>query len=311
MSIRFPLPITREAHVGLLATASPLANAGELPKVVEAVSSFGFKVKEFPSLKRRLDYTAGTGEQRATDLTKAMTDPKLGAVFCLRGGYGSAHTLPLLDFKELAKARKIFAGYSDLTALLNPLATHGGLIGLHAPTANFYLRDDEPTQATRAAFERFLFQPIGPLSYRELAGRWFNPQTIRKGAAEGRLVGGNLSVFASLIGTPYAPKGKDFILFIEEIGEKAYRLDRMLTQVIQSGFMAKVGGVVVGHLTDCGPGNNDNDDALTVVTRVLAPLKIPVLAGFPAGHERPSFPLPIGARVRLNATAGNLDILGA
>ncbi|MBI1289847.1 hypothetical protein GC173_01200 [bacterium] len=311
MKIRFPLPVSRDARVALLAPASPLSNAGELPSVVAAASSFGFRVKEFPSLTRRLDYVAGTGVQRAADLTKAFTDPKLEAVFCLRGGYGTAHTLPHLDFKALGATRRMFAGYSDLTALLNPLATLGGLVGLHAPTMNFFQRDDEPTRISRAIFEKFLFEPIGALSYREAAGASFVPVTIRKGVAEGRLLGGNLSVFASLIGTPYEPRGKDIVLFIEEIGEKAYRLDRMLTQVIQSGFMNRVVGVVIGHLTDCGPAGNDTDDALTVVKRVLDPLRIPTLAGFPAGHERPSFPLPIGATVRLDATRGDLHIIGA
>jgi muramoyltetrapeptide carboxypeptidase len=267
-------------------------------------------VKSYPSTIRRLDYTAGTGAQRAKDLTEAFADPDISAVIALRGGFGAAHTIPHLDLRALGKTRKPFIGYSDLTALLNPIATLGGLVTFHGPTANFFLRKDEPTQRSQAILQRFLAGDLTGLSYRKELGPDFNVETIRSGNAEGVLVGGNLSVLTSLIGTPYAPRAKDMILFIEEIGEKAYRLDRMLTQLIQSGFTQNVRGIVIGHLTDCGPASGDQDDALSVVKRVLAPLKVPTLAGFPAGHERPNFVLPIGARVQLRAGRGDLVITG-
>lgn len=312
MKIRHQQLLEPGSTIALLAPASPLANADELPAVVAAAESFGLRVRQMPSLKKRRDYTAGTGEQRASDLQRAFADPKIHGIACLRGGYGTAHVMPHLDWKLLAAAPpKPFVGYSDLTMLLNPLATHAGRIAWHGPTMNFFLRSDEPTQVSRQALTRALFEPFRPYSLRELCGPHFTPQCIVKGQAKGRLIGGNLSVFHTLLGTPWEPKGRDFILFLEEIGEKAYRLDRMLTHLIQSGFMKRVRGIALGHFTDCGPASGDQAGALAVLRDVLSPLRVPILAGLPVGHERPSFPLPIGARVELDATRGDLHITGA
>jgi muramoyltetrapeptide carboxypeptidase len=292
----------------LLATASPLNDPSQLPSVVAAAESFGLRIKQFPSLTDRLDYTAGSAKSRASDLKKAFAAASIKGIACLRGGFGSAHMLPLLDFAELAKTPKLLVGYSDLTALLNPLATASGMISLHGPTMNYFLRSDAETMVARAALEHVLFSAPEEIDYSDLCGNAFDPVTLVRGQAEGIIVGGNVSVFDALLGTPWEPKGKGLILFLEEVGERPYRIDRYVTHMIQCGFMDRVAGIVLGQFTDCEPGAPDTGSALEVLKRVLAPLKKPVLAGLPVGHGRPSFPLPIGAHAVLDATRSRFTV---
>jgi len=303
-------PINPGDEVALIAPSSPLPDPADLLDHVAACEGLGLKVRRFPTLELRVDYMAGTAKQRAADITKAFLDPKIKAVLCLRGGFSAAHTLPLLDLKKLGATRKLFSGFSDLTMLLNPLMSVGGLMTLHAPTMGVFRKADDLTNASREALKQFLFGGIdAEYSYRGLCEPHFQPVTLRKGRAEGRIVGGNLSVFVTMIGTPWMPKtGGPFILFIEDVHEKAYKLDRYLTHLIQSGFMKNVAGVAVGQFTDCAPAQHDQGAALAVIGRTLAPLKIPVLAGFPIGHDLPSYPLPIGAKAVLDATKGDLVV---
>jgi len=295
--------------VALIAPASPLPNPADLLDHIAACEGLGLRVKPFPTLELRDDYMAGSAKQRAADITKAFMDDRYKAVLCLRGGYSAAHTLPLLDLKAIGATRKLFAGFSDLTMLLNSIMGVGGLMTLHAPTMGVFRKTDDLTTASREAFKQFLFGQIdSEYSYRGLCEPHFDPIKLRKGRAEGTIVGGNLSVFVTLIGTPWMPKRGPFILFLEDINEKCYKIDRYLTHLIQSGFMKNVAGVVIGQFTDCPPAQHDLGDALTVIERVLAPLKIPVVAGFPIGHDLPSYPIPVGAKASLDGNKGDLVV---
>lgn len=293
-------------QVALIAPSSPFANPADLEPAVASTEALGLVVKRYPTLTLREDFMAGTPEQRARDLRKAFLDPKVKGIVCIRGGYSAGHLNPLMDWKELGATGKLFSGFSDITTILTALASQGGLVGLHAPTMGFLGRQDEPTADSREALKKFLFSPWKGTSYRELCGKYWKPRTIRRGVAEGRLLGGNAAVFAGLIGTPVIPKKGPFILFLEDIGEKPYRLDRYVTQILQSSLRDQITGVVLGQFSDCEPGGADKHDALTVLARLLTPLKIPVLAGLPIGHDRPSFPLPIGAKAKLDAGKGEL-----
>lgn len=310
MKIRTPRPLRSGDAVALIAPASPLANQEELPGVVKAVEELGLEPIPYPTLEYRMDYMAGSPKQRAADVSKAFTNKRVNGVLCLRGGYGAAHTIPLLDWKELGASRRLFAGFSDLTAILTPLLTKGGLSGLHAPTMGYFTKSDEATSSSRQALMRFLFEDPRGISYRDLCGDHFQPRTVVKGKARGTVIGGNLSVFTSLVGTSVFPKrGDGFILFLEDIHEKPYRIDRLVTQLIQCKFLPAVSGILLGQFTDCDPKAPDRDDALTVLERVLAPLKIPTLAGLPIGHDRPSYPIPIGAELEMNATKGEVRLV--
>lgn len=302
---KFPKP---GAQAALLAPASPLADQSDLDRCVANAEALGLQIKRYPTLTKRRDYMAGTEKERARDLMRAFTDDKIEAILCLRGGYSTCHVLPLLDWKVIKQSRKLFTGFSDLTSMLTPLAALSGLASLHAPTMG-YFKENAPRKRSMEALQAFLFGPWGSTSYRELCGKDFQPNALRKGKAQGRLIGGNASVFAALAGTPYMPKRGPFILFLEDIGEKPYKLDRYVTQLIQSGFMEQVAGVALGQFTECDPTGGDTGKAEEVIARLLAPLKIPVLAGLPIGHDEPSYPLPIGVEAELNANKGDLTLL--
>ena len=296
-------------QVALIAPSSPFPNPADLEPAVASTEALGLVVKRYPTLTLREDYMAGTPEQRAKDLRKAFLDPKVKGIFCIRGGYSAGHLMPMLDWKELGATGKLFCGFSDLTTVLTALAAVGKLAGLHGPTMGFLGKPGEEAAASREGLKKFLFSPWKGISYRELCGKYWKPLTIRRGVAEGRLIGGNAAVFAGLIGTPVIPKKGPFILFLEDVGEKPYRLDRYVTQIFQSDLRDQITGVVLGQFSDCDPGSPEKHDALTVLARLLAPLKIPVMANVPIGHEHPTYSFPMGAKATMDAGKGELVLL--
>ncbi|CAN5344034.1 LD-carboxypeptidase [soil metagenome] len=309
MKIQRPNLLREGDTVALLCPSSPLVDQSQLPAIIRATESLGVRVKAFPTTALRDDYQAGSVKQRAADLTRAFLDPKIDGILCVRGGYSAGHMIPVIDWKKLGATKKFFSGISDLTTVMVPLMTDGNLISLHGPWMGFFLKTDPPSMRSHAALRQFMYQGWRGVSYRELCGADFVPETIVRGTARGRIIGGNLSVFTAMIGTPAIPRRGNYILFIEDVGEKAYRVDRYITQLIQSGFMNNVRGIVLGQFTDCPPATNDRDDAMTVLRRMLKPLKIPTIAGLPVGHDRPSYPLPIGEEAELNANRGDLVLL--
>lgn len=308
MRVKEPKLLKQGDLVAMLGPASPMTDPKDVDKCIEAVEGFGFRVKAYPSARKKFDYLAGTDKQRAKDIHDAHANDAVKAVFCIRGGYGSSRLLQLLDWKSLAKNPKWLIGFSDITSLIGGFMSQSKMAALHAPTPSMFLKDPKNSKIAAEALKHFLFEGYKGLSYREFCGEQFKPVKVRGGKARGTLVGGNICLFAGLCGTPYMPKPKDAILFLEEVNEKPYKLDRYLTQLMNAGDMDNVRGVVLGHFTDCKPGAEDKDDALAVLSRCLKPLGIPVLAGFPAGHERPAYPLVMGAKVELDANKGDLRI---
>ncbi len=242
------------------------------------------------------DYLAGDDRQRADHLQSLMTDPALGAVLCARGGFGTSRLLPRLAMARLAAAGVCLVGFSDLTALLNPLAA-AGLMSVHGPVVTQLPRLDDPSREAYAAL---------------LAGRppWparLRGQGLTRGRARGRLLGGNLTLLCHLLGTPYFPDPAGAIWFIEEVNEEPYRLDRLFTQMELAGVLAAVTGVAVGRLGD----GRDHDPSLDeVVRRRLGGLDQPVVVGLPFGHGPANRPLLVGAAAELDAAAGTL-LVGA
>jgi muramoyltetrapeptide carboxypeptidase len=302
---RLPRPLHPGATVAVIAPASPMPNPADVPVCLAVAEQMGFRVKPYPTLDLRDDFQAGSAAQRAADVQRAFADPEVDAILSIRGGYSTQYILPLLDWRAIAASAKVFSGFSDLTALLNPMALHAGLAGLHAPTLSYFRKPNDLTSASLAAWKAFLTGEWLGVSYRSLCGSHLQPVTIRGGCARGVIVGGNAAVLAALIGTPYLPMEGPFILFLEDIGEKPYRVDRFVTQMIQSGFIDQVAGIVLGQFTDCDPGDA-RDDVMTILRRQLEPLGKPVVAGFPIGHDQPSYPLPIGVMATLDADAGEL-----
>lgn len=309
MKLKKPALLKEGDTVALLGLASPVKNDEETDKCIAFIESLGLKVKAYPSARKRFDYLAGTDAIRARDLMGAFSNEKVKAIFSIRGGYGSARILPLLDWKKIAQNPKLLIGFSDITSVLNALYTKVGMVSIHGPMPNIFLKDDPANTPMKEGLRQAIFDGYSKISYREMAGKkYYKPKAIVRGRARGVLVGGNVCLMAGLCGTPYMPKAKEMILFLEELNEKAYKLDRYINQMILAGFFNNVTGVILGHFTNCDPAEGDTGKALDVLKRVLKPLGIPVLANFPAGHERPNYPLPIGMKCELDATKGEVVV---
>lgn len=285
--------------VGVIAPAGPAAP--ERVVLVEPLfARHGLRARLYPSCHARdpqHDFLAGDDATRLADLHAAFADRDVAAVFCLRGGWGSARLLGGIDTALLRANPKPFVGFSDITAL-HALLAREGLVGLHAPMpgSNLVLEGNEDDAQALFAL---LMQPLP-------AGHCFAPALADDGwrvpgQASGRLVGGNLSIVASLLGTPWAWPMQDTILFLEDVSEALYRVDRMLTQLRHAGVLAGARGFLLGSFTE-------DADPRAVLAEHLAGLGKPVLSGWPAGHARPNRTLPLGVQVTLDAAAGTLTL---
>lgn len=240
------------------------------------------------------DYLAGPDCERAAHLSALLSDPELGAVLAARGGFGCTRLLPLLDLAALAQAGPCLIGFSDLTALLNPLATLG-LLTVHGPVVTQLPRLDQASRADLAAL---------------LAGRrpWpaaLSGQPLAPGQAAGPLMGGNLTTLCSLLGTTWFPNLGGAVLILEDTGEAPYRLDRLLTQLALSGALERVAGVAVGRLSE---QENDPPGLAEALARRLAGLGKPVVMNLPFGHGAANRLLPLGARAEIDGSTGVLAV---
>jgi muramoyltetrapeptide carboxypeptidase len=263
---------------------------------IKEIRRLGFEPVYDESVFDRQRYLAGSPEVRAAALRHAWRDPSVGGIIGVRGGYGSAQLLPLLDPEEARHARKPFIGYSDLTSVLNFLTTCCGLVAFHGPMLAGrlgrgeagYDRDSLINAVCRRA-------PLGELAPPAL-------QTLRRGEARGPLLGGTATQLVASLGTPFAFTPPDgFILFFDEVSERPYRLDRMVTQLRQSGVFARASAVVIGELPKCDEPGGD-PTALAVMSDLFKEFPGPVLIGFPSGHTTgPSLTLPFGVTCRVIA----------
>jgi muramoyltetrapeptide carboxypeptidase len=255
-----------------------------LERGVERLEGLGLKVVVGPHAldRQNLSFLAGTDADRAADLQAAWCDPAVSVVFCARGGYGAARLLGLLDWDAMrAAGPKVLVGSSDITALHQAFAVELGVATLHGPMPGNVLigGEDGPESATWEHLQAALTGCAPPVT---------GDRVIVPGRAEGVLTGGNLSLLASLCGTRYQPSFAGRIAFLEDIGEAPYRIDRMLTQLLQAGVFDGVRGIALGSWVDCG-------DPYPVLADRLAPLGVPVLAGLPVGHGSPQMSVWLGA----------------
>ncbi len=292
-------PLRRGDLVGVIAPAGP-ATTERVALVEPLFARFGLRARLYPSCHARHpqhDFLAGDDAVRLADLHAAFADADVRAVFCLRGGWGSPRLLAQIDTALLRRHNKPFIGYSDITAL-HVLLQSEGLVSFHAPMPASDLVIDGAEDDAAALFA-LLMNPLP-------AGRVFAPALLPGawhvgGTTSGRLVGGNLSLMASLCGTPWAIDARGAILFIEDVSEALYRVDRLLTQLRHSGVIDAASGFLLGSFTE-------DADPTAVLREHLAGLGKPVLAGWPAGHGRPNRALPLGAGVTLDAGAGTLTL---
>lgn len=298
--------------VGLVAPASAPPDPKAVDRAAAALERFGFKPKLGKNIRARLGFLAGTDRGRAADLMAMFADKKVKAIVCLRGGYGSARILDRLDYEVIRRNPKILSGYSDITSLHFALLQKTGLVSLHAPMWNGALADPKVPEFTRKSFFQTVMEAKPPGSICE----GYDGKTVsvlRGGVAEGRLIGGNLSLICASLGTPFAPSFKGDILFFEDVSEKPYRLDRMLTQLLNAGIFSQVAGVAVGVNKDCDdpdakPGGEYRQSGADVVKERLSQLRVPVVTGLPFGHVDLNATIPVGVRAMLDARRGDLII---
>ena len=317
--------------LGLIAPASAPPNPRVLDRAVDVLGALGFKVKLAPNVRRRRGYLAGTDRERASDLMRMFTDPRVHGILCVRGGYGTARLLPLLDYRVIRDRAKVFVGYSDITSLHCAFLTQAKLISFHGPMLNSDLSSADLPTFTRQSFLRTLSQPRPrpkghprPIGWGEGRGegspvsitegyRGKTVKILRRGVAHGQLIGGNLSLLCTTIGTPWQPPFRGRILFFEDVGEPPYRFDRMLTHLLNCGLLQQVAGIAIGLNADCadphaGRTKESRPTLAEVLQERLLPLKIPVVTGLPFGHVRHNATLPVGANVTLDAQRGDLII---
>lgn len=285
-------PLRRGDTIGIVAPSAPV-DRERYEKGVAFLKGLGYHVVAGASVTAKKGFLAGSAELRATDIQSFFADDGIDAILCARGGYGAAQILPLLDFDMIRKHRKLFIGFSDITALHVAFYEKAGLATVHGPMATSFAGKEDPF--TREAFTmglEFACPSVVPMPEGTVL------DVLYPGKAEGNLVGTNLSLLASLTGTPYGLKGNGEILVIEEIGEEAYAVDRMLLQLEQSGLTRRLSGVVFGEFTNCPPEEEGTDDfTIRQVCEWYAKRwRIPTLWGLPAGHDPINTWMPLGIR---------------
>lgn len=298
--------------VGVVAPASPPPNPKNIDRSVNALARLGFRARLGRHVRRRHGYLAGSDRERAADLMQMFTDPEVRAILCVRGGYGAGRLLPLLDYAVIRRHPKIFVGYSDITVLHCALLQRAGLVSFHGPMLNSDWVKPRVPRFTRASFLRTLTQTTPPGSISQGYHRR-TVKILRPGRATGSLIGGNLTLLCSLLGTPWQPSFRGAILFVEDLDEPPYRFDRMLTQLLHAGLLSQVAGVAVGLNAGCedpkARRSREYRQTLEDVLRErLLPLRVPVVMGLPFGHVPTNATLPVGAPAVLDARRGDLIV---
>ncbi|VTR94506.1 Putative MccF-like protein (Microcin C7 resistance) OS=Singulisphaera acidiphila (strain ATCC BAA-1392 / DSM 18658 / VKM B-2454 / MOB10) GN=Sinac_3561 PE=4 SV=1: Peptidase_S66 [Gemmata massiliana] len=295
--------------IAFVAPAGP-ADAEKVAKAKERFEKMGFKVKVPPTLTARKDrYLAGSDEDRAAEFNAAIKDKTVQAVFSVKGGYGLTRILDRIDYTAIRENPKIIVGFSDLTALHLAVAKKCRVITFHAPMPQYGLyRDDEGFGYSSEVFWRTVRAdqyPKGENGYTvALPQNGPKPQRLVAGKAKGRLVGGNLTLVGATMGTPYEIEAEGNILVLEDTGEKAYRIDRVLSQLKLAGLLDKFAGFVLGTFD-----GSDEKELDTVIREYFGHRKVPVITNFPIGHTPFNATLPHGGLIEIDADALTVRVL--
>lgn len=310
---RKPARLRRGDTVGLIEPASASDEPFQIELVEEAVVAMGLNPKRAPHILDRYGYLAGRDKDRAADVNAMFADTEVKAIFAVRGGWGSARLLPYLDWDIIRANPKLLTGFSDITALHMAIAAKAGFNTLHGPNAG-----SAWGKASWDAFYPIAFDAATPTLVNpeggedRLAQRRWRTQTIAPGQAKGRLLGGNLTVLSALVGSGYLPDFKGAILFLEDVDEAEYRIDRMLTQLGLAGVLKNLAGVVFGQCTSCTGSSSGVYGGFTlndVLRQHLGGLGVPVYSGAWFGHITDQFTLAQGVMTEIDADAGTLRML--
>lgn len=297
--------------VGLVAPAGFVADRFGVDTLVETVEAMGLKAKPAPHLTTRNGYLAGSDQTRANDLNSMFRDDEVRAIFAVRGGWGSQRLLPWLDYDMISVRPKLLIGMSDITALHMALARHGAAPTIHGPNVAHSWNSDAWDSLRALAFEGATPAYGVPPGNADRLVQRRAITTFRGGKASGELLGGNLSVLSAMVGTPFLPDFTGAVLFLEDINEAEYRVDRMLTQLAQGGVLDRVAGVVFGQCTNCrNPGEPYGNFTLPeVMDHHFRPLGVPAFQGAWIGHIAGQWSMPVGVPAEIDADAGTIRVL--
>ena len=314
VSMSFPKGLAAGSHVGIASPASG-ATTSDIQGFINLCNSMGYKPVKGDLISNRDGYLSGSDQQRADEFMRMIEDPTIDAIICSRGGYGVMRILPMLDYGSIRDANKIIMGYSDITSLLIAANQLSGIITYHGPVASSTFN-----QFTVESFNTVVTAPPGDSRGKDGNSEYELPQfhdssvtTIVSGVGRGRLTGGNLAMVEATLGTKYEIDTMDAILFLEEINEEPYRIDRMLTHLWLSGKLQTCKGIAIGNFKNCeAKGVSITGPTFTlreVIEERTKDLGIPVVYGLPFGHVKSKLTLPLGVQAELNASTKSIRLL--
>lgn len=306
-----PGKLIKGQTIGLISPSGAVYNNEPIDIAIEAIENWGLKVQENKYLRGRYGHLAGTDKQRASEINDMFAEDSISGIICLRGGSGAARILDLIDYKTVKSNPKVFVGYSDITALQLAFYKKTGLVSFHGPVG-------------LSSWDEFSREYFKPLLFNNEMVRFQNPgkpedawvqtehriRVINTGIAKGLLLGGNLSVLCGLIGSDYLPSFKGAILFLEEVNEALYRVDRLMSQLKLSGILDQINGFIFGKCTNCNP--DQGYGSLTfdeIIDHYIKPLGIPAFSGSMIGHINSKFTVPVGTKAEMNAKKGSFKLL--
>jgi len=311
----YPKPLQKGDHIAIICPSTPTSRA-RVDLAESAFKKLGFVPVMYPSCYAYHGHLAGTDALRLKDLHDAFASSSIKGIICLKGGSGATRLLPKIDFDLIKKNPKIFIGFSDITALLTTIQQKCDLLTFHGPMATSEIFINPDHQEDHYSLDSFWSNLMTEGGYH---GQVHNPEgekliSLYDGTCEGLLTGGNLSLLAGTLGSPYEIDTKDKILFIEEIGEEMYKIDKMLTSLALAGKLEECVGIIFGTFTNCPreekPAYSGRDlDLLTIIEEVVMPFKKPILFNLRAGHNFPQPTLPIGGRIFINTYEKKLILL--
>ena len=308
-----PRKLKAGSGVGLVSPSGTTDITEHINIVQDAVKALGLVPYLADHVLDKYGYLGGKDQDRADDINQFFADPKIDLLLPIRGGWGCARILPYLDYNLIKNNPKIIVGYSDITALLMAIYTQSGLVTFHGPNGFTSWRKKQVNSFQQALFtdEKISFQnEKAPDDDNRLMQVKNRIKTINPGTARGKLMGGNLSVLSAIIGSPYVPDFTGHILFIEDVRENIYRIDRMMTHLKIAGILDKISGFIFGECTKCLPNGGYGSLTLEqVVNDHIKPLGIPAWMGAQIGHIEPILTFPMGVEVEINANKGTINYL--
>lgn len=306
-----PSALKQGDTIGLVCPAYSAFIREEVQIAVESLEILGFKVKKGEHMFDRYGYLAGTDADRAADINKMFADKSINGIMAMHGGWGCARILPLLDYKTIGQNPKVFIGYSDITALLLGIYAKTGLVTFHGPVGSSSWNNFSVDNFKNMLIEGNAMQMSNPVKKGDnLVQTDDRIYTINAGKATGKLIGGNLTVLSHILGSPYTPDFKGSILFLEDVGEDIYRMDRMITQLKLAGILNQISGFVFGKCTDCPPskGGYGSLTMEDIFEDHIKPLKIPAFSGAMIGHIKDKFTIPVGLEATIDAEKGSIAL---